>query len=174
MKWVSFSSENEDKLFSLGFLCLLWNGLNLFLLVVDKSFNHFLDRLFEITVLSLYSPSVFLLRFFNENLDAEWEFVATCSVIFVKFWLAITFFVINLQAMETYPTCLRQTGLSIGIICSNIIGIFGPYIVYLVSKFPFLFLNSSLCLALHRNLWTLVGLQLKVSEQEMIMSWTIF
>ncbi|XP_055297249.1 carcinine transporter isoform X2 [Sitodiplosis mosellana] len=65
----------------------------------------------------------------------EWQMVATCSVVVVKFWLAITFFVINLQAMETYPTCLRQTGLSIGTIGSNIIGIFGPYIVYLGQKF---------------------------------------
>lgn len=60
----------------------------------------------------------------------------------VKFWLAITFFVINLQAMETYPTCLRQTGLSIGMIGSNIIGIFGPYIVYLVSKIIWILLWS--------------------------------
>lgn len=131
-----------------------WVKSSFFLLVVDNGYNHFLDRLFEIIVLSLYSPSVSFC-FFNENLDAEWELVATCSVIVVKFWLAITFFVINLQAMETYPTCLRQTGLSIGIICSNVVGILGPYIVYLVSKFPFLFLNSSLCLALHTKTYVL-------------------
>lgn len=66
--------------------------------------------------------------------DVEWEHIATWSAIIVKFWLAITFFAINLQSMETYPTCLRQTGLSIGTIAANIIGVFGPYVVYLVSK----------------------------------------
>lgn len=35
--------------------------------------------------------------------------------------------------METYPTCLRQTGISIGSIVANIIGMVGPYIVLLVS-----------------------------------------
>lgn len=101
---------------------------------------HSIDYLdFEITIFYHFIQLHFLLRFFsfvsfeNETLDVEWQMVATCSVIVVKFWLAITFFVINLQAMETYPTCLRQTGLSIGTIGSNIIGIFGPYIVYLVS-----------------------------------------
>ncbi|XP_031637594.1 carcinine transporter [Contarinia nasturtii] len=87
-----------------------------------NSFSFILASLFCI-------PTIILANY------VEWEYIATCSVIVVKFWLAITFFVINLQAMETYPTCLRQTGLSIGTIGSNIIGILGPYIVYLGTKY---------------------------------------
>lgn len=33
--------------------------------------------------------------------------------------------------METYPTCLRQTGIAIGSISGNAIGVLGPYIVHL-------------------------------------------
>lgn len=70
-------------------------------------------------------------------LDNEWEHISTLSVIAIKFWAAITYFAVYLQATEMYPTCLRQTGLSIGIIGSNIVGIVGPYIAYLVSKHQF-------------------------------------
>lgn len=33
--------------------------------------------------------------------------------------------------MEVYPTCLRQTGLALGHILANAIGIVAPYMVYL-------------------------------------------
>lgn len=65
--------------------------------------------------------------------DSEWEFGATGLTIIIKFWSAITYFAVNLQSMETYPTCLRQTGISIGIIFSNAVGVLGPYIAYLVN-----------------------------------------
>lgn len=64
--------------------------------------------------------------------DAEYQFESTILLTMVKFWSAITFFIVNLQAMETYPTCLRQTGISIGMIFSNLFGILGPYIAYIV------------------------------------------
>lgn len=66
--------------------------------------------------------------------DDEWQLAAACVMIVIKFWTAITFYAVNLQAMETYPTCLRQTGISIGVIFSNAFGVFGPYIAYLVSS----------------------------------------
>lgn len=50
----------------------------------------------------------------------------------IKFFASVTFYVVNLQAMETYPTCLRQTGLSMGVLSANALGVLGPYIVYLV------------------------------------------
>lgn len=65
--------------------------------------------------------------------DSEWQFAATCLTIIIKFWGAITFFAVNLQSMETYPTCLRQTGISCGAIFSNGVGVLGPYIAYLVN-----------------------------------------
>jgi MFS transporter, OCT family, solute carrier family 22 (organic cation transporter), member 4/5 len=59
----------------------------------------------------------------------------TVLVVFVKFCSSITFFGVNLQAMEIYPTCLRQSGISIGAICANSLGLFGPYIIYLGTEF---------------------------------------
>lgn len=58
--------------------------------------------------------------------------LATCCAIMIKFFVSINFYISNLQAMETYPTCLRQTGISIGSIVANIFGMLGPYIVLLV------------------------------------------
>lgn len=85
-------------------------------------------------------------RFSYRTISAEeYQFEAIALITVVKFWTAITFFAINLQAMETYPTCLRQTGISIGMIFSNAFGILGPYISYLVNEqFCILFLHSLL------------------------------
>lgn len=58
--------------------------------------------------------------------------LSTGFTVLIKFSISINFFAVNLQAMETYPTCLRQTGISIGAIVANGFGMFGPYIVFLV------------------------------------------
>lgn len=65
--------------------------------------------------------------------DPELELVATGCAIMIKFFVSINFYVSNLQAMETYPTCLRQTGISLGSIVANVFGMLGPYVVLLVS-----------------------------------------
>lgn len=65
----------------------------------------------------------------------EYETLTTWLVVFVKFCSSITFFAVNLQAMEIYPTCLRQSGISIGAICANSLGIFGPYVVFLGTEY---------------------------------------
>ena len=59
--------------------------------------------------------------------------MATCSAVLIKFFISINLYISGLQAMETYPTCLRQTGISIGSIVSNLLGMVGPYVVLLVS-----------------------------------------
>lgn len=130
MKCILFTFQIKFSVWDYFFCCLLLQLVWLSLSSWQKAFTMSTFRKSQFYYLFLSSLFYFNL---NQIIDVEWEFVATCSVIVVKFWLAITFFVINLQAMETYPTCLRQTGLSIGIIGSNIIGILGPYIVYLVS-----------------------------------------
>lgn len=63
----------------------------------------------------------------------EYENFSMMLGVLVKLCISITFFVVNLQSMEIYPTCLRQTGISIGSIVANSLGVSGPYIVYLVS-----------------------------------------
>lgn len=59
--------------------------------------------------------------------------MTTCFVVIIKFFVTINFYISMLQAMETYPTCLRQTGMSLGSFSAHILGILGPYIVLLVS-----------------------------------------
>lgn len=85
-------------------------------------------------------PVVLVLKF------AEYEILTTILVILVKFCTSIGFFVVNLQAMEIYPTCVRQSGISIGAICANCLGVFGPYVVYLGTeydvRYPFIIIGE--------------------------------
>lgn len=64
-------------------------------------------------------------------LDPAFHGTLTILSTVIKFFNAITFFVVNLQGMEVYPTCLRQTGLALGHILANAIGVVAPYMVYL-------------------------------------------
>uniref|UniRef100_A0A182N5L2 Major facilitator superfamily (MFS) profile domain-containing protein n=1 Tax=Anopheles dirus TaxID=7168 RepID=A0A182N5L2_9DIPT len=59
------------------------------------------------------------------------ELYVTMLAIVVKFFVCVTYFALYLQSVELYPTSLRQTGTSFGIIVSNVFGAVGPYIVYL-------------------------------------------
>lgn len=75
----------------------------------------------------------------------EYEDFTLFVFIFIKMASSITWFAVNLQAMEIYPTCLRQSGISVGSIAGNAVGIFGPYIVYLGTeydvRYPYLILS---------------------------------
>lgn len=86
-------------------------------------------------------PIMGLVRF------SEFKLITTILVILIKLSSSITFFAVNLQAMEIYPTCLRQSGSSIGNISANILGIFGPYIIYLGTEFdvryPYLIMGKN-------------------------------
>lgn len=63
-----------------------------------------------------------------------WLLIA--MVLVVKFCLTVAAYSSYLQCMELYPTCLRQTGTSVGFLIANALGALGPYIVYLVSQEP--------------------------------------
>uniref|UniRef100_A0AAG5CX02 Major facilitator superfamily (MFS) profile domain-containing protein n=1 Tax=Anopheles atroparvus TaxID=41427 RepID=A0AAG5CX02_ANOAO len=80
--------------------------------------------------------------------DPANETVSTLLATFVKFCVSITFFAVNLQSIEIYPTCLRQTGLAVGAIAATIFGIFGPYVVLLGTdydvRYPFLVMCLSM------------------------------
>uniref|UniRef100_A0A182W0H4 Major facilitator superfamily (MFS) profile domain-containing protein n=1 Tax=Anopheles minimus TaxID=112268 RepID=A0A182W0H4_9DIPT len=79
--------------------------------------------------------------------DPASEMASTILTTFVKFCISITFFAINLQSIEIYPTCLRQTGLSVGTIAATTFGIVGPYVVHLGTeydvRYPFLVMGLS-------------------------------
>ena len=54
--------------------------------------------------------------------------------VLLKFFSSINFYIINLQQIEIFPTCMRQIGISVGSIFANVLGIFVPSIVNLVNK----------------------------------------
>lgn len=79
--------------------------------------------------------------------DLSWLLIS--MVLIVKFALTVAAYSSYLQCMELYPTCLRQTGTSVGFLISNLLGALGPYIVYLGTvadpRYPYAIL-SVLCL----------------------------
>lgn len=66
-------------------------------------------------------------------LDPEYEAYVSALSVFLKFSVSLSFYVLQLQALETYPTCVRQTGQAVGLVLSNALGTFAPYIVHLVN-----------------------------------------
>ena len=67
--------------------------------------------------------------------DSDSGSVVTCLFVFIKSCTSIIFFAINLQSIEVYPTCLRQSGIAAGAIAANIFSAFGPYIVLLGTEY---------------------------------------
>lgn len=60
-----------------------------------------------------------------------------------KFICAITFTILYVQAIEIFPTPVRTTGMGFASFLSGIIGIGGPYVVYLGTvdlRIPYLFM----------------------------------
>lgn len=76
--------------------------------------------------------------------DPELAVIPNLLVALIRFLNSITYFIVYLQAIEIYPTCLRQTGMAMGTTMSNAIGAVGPYIVYLGTaydvRYPFFIL----------------------------------
>lgn len=70
---------------------------------------------------------------FSQN--PKYEYITTIIAAFIKFLNAVTFFLVSLQAMEIYPTCLRQTGIALGTILCNAIGVLAPYLVHLGTNY---------------------------------------
>lgn len=63
------------------------------------------------------------------------ELYATIFAVIIKFFTCVTYFGLSLLSFEVYPTSLRQTGTSFGVIIANVFGALGPYIVYLGTAF---------------------------------------
>lgn len=78
----------------------------------DKIGRRFTNA-FSFLSMTIFSiPAVLLAR--TEH-DLVFKLVVAC----IKFCSSITFFAVNLQAMEVYPTCLRQSGLAVGSIIAS-------------------------------------------------------
>lgn len=98
--------------------------------VVGKYLSDRYGRRWTQAVLFLFlTLAVIIVTFVVGQPDLVW--LTITLVVFVKFCFTITFYVVHLVAMETYPTCVRQTGTSLGAVLGSSMGILGPYIVYL-------------------------------------------
>nr|CAD7448068.1 unnamed protein product [Timema bartmani] len=64
------------------------------------------------------------------------SWVITCMIVLIKLGVTVSGYAGYLQAMETFPTCVRQTGCALGSLAASIVGTLGPYIILLVSKQP--------------------------------------
>ncbi|XP_044258054.1 beta-alanine transporter isoform X1 [Tribolium madens] len=56
--------------------------------------------------------------------------ITVCGIL-MKCLSSVAFYAMNLQTLEIYPTCLRQTGSSIGYLVASLFGILTPYVTYL-------------------------------------------
>ncbi|XP_055851200.1 beta-alanine transporter-like isoform X2 [Episyrphus balteatus] len=66
--------------------------------------------------------------------NTEYENLMTLIATFIKLLTAVVYFLLSLQSMEIYPTCLRQTGIAVGTILYNAFGVLAPYVVHLGTK----------------------------------------
>uniref|UniRef100_A0A7G3AZI8 Putative synaptic vesicle transporter svop n=1 Tax=Lutzomyia longipalpis TaxID=7200 RepID=A0A7G3AZI8_LUTLO len=100
--------------------------------------------------------------------NPEMDFYATSFTVFVKMMIMINFFAIGLQSMETYPTCIRQTGNSVSVIIANGFGVLGPYIVHLGTNFdaryPFIIMGLLLLIGAPASLFLPETLHEKMPE----------
>ncbi|CRK88958.1 CLUMA_CG002518, isoform A [Clunio marinus] len=126
---------NSTRMGGNPFLSFMWQSLIEFpAYVLGRWIGDRLGRRFT-NAFSFLSISLTCIPIILIVQDASNEYFSLALVVFVKFCCSITFFAVNLQSMEIYPTCLRQSGISIGSICANSLGVFGPYVVYLGTKY---------------------------------------
>lgn len=74
---------------------------------------------------------VLYLNFYETNNDT----IMIASTIFIKFAISLAAYSNQLQVLEIYPTCIRQTGQAVGAVVAHASAMLGPYIVYLVKEF---------------------------------------
>ncbi|XP_055526198.1 beta-alanine transporter isoform X2 [Wyeomyia smithii] len=108
-------------------------------LMSDNLGRRLTNSLAYVTATALCIPILLIIR------DSQYEALAIVLTIAVKFCSSVNFFAVNLQSIEIYPTCLRQSGLAFAAIMSNLFGIFGPYAVHLGMendvRLPFIFIG---------------------------------
>ena len=80
----------------------------------------------------------------------ELGIVVTILSVMIKFFRSVIFTSSYVQAMEIFPTCVRQTGMGLVSFASNLISIGGPYVMYLGTldyRLPYLILTPFCLLA---------------------------
>ena len=100
--------------------------------------------------------------------NAEYEIYSTVLATLIKLCISVTFFSVNLQSLEIYPTCLRHTGMAFSIVAANGLGVWGPYIVKFGQehdlRFPFVVIGFSTIIAAIAGLFIPETLYQKLPE----------
>lgn len=126
---------NASKMDGNPFLNFAWqSGIELPAYYIGQLLGDRIGRRFTQAITFMFAtltciPILFIVQ------NPDYSTLTSGLAILIKFNISVNFFAINLQAMEIYPTCLRQTGFSIMTVVSNTMGLLGPYIVYLVSHY---------------------------------------
>jgi OCT family organic cation transporter-like MFS transporter 4/5 len=81
----------------------------------------------------LFLNTIFLLINALVANDPSLATVVTVFCLLAKFNCTATFIIVYIQSIELFPTCVRNTGMGLTLCISMIIGIGGPYVVYLGS-----------------------------------------
>ncbi|XP_026479547.1 solute carrier family 22 member 5-like [Ctenocephalides felis] len=151
-------------------ICWVVCGLSYFLLYLNVSNmdgNPFLNYLYQgFAELPAYPVGKFATNYIGRRWTACMAFLlALCTTLpliytstdpslhiftsifaaIIKFCVSVSFYVLMVQGVEVYPTCLRQTGVALGVILGNASSILGPYISYLGTtydvRYPYLFIS---------------------------------
>ncbi|KAJ6635058.1 Carcinine transporter, partial [Pseudolycoriella hygida] len=97
--------------------------------LTDRIGRRYSNALAMILICFTCVPVILLAR------DRESEYIVRGLVVFIKLLISFLFFTINLQALEIFPTCLRQSGMSASIIAGCTFATVGPYIMYLGTEY---------------------------------------
>lgn len=84
------------------------------------------------------TASIWIFYGFREIYVAEWlnsQWLGSSLVFINRLTITVSYYIINLFNMELYPTCLRQTGMSLGNVVSGGAGAIAPYILYLGRRY---------------------------------------
>nr|CAD7406603.1 unnamed protein product [Timema cristinae] len=115
------------------FMNFFWQSLvELFGFILGKYFSEKLGRRWThiLAFMFMFGAHIFIILLVNKP---ELNWLLLTMVVVVKFFATLSGYTGYLQSMETFPTCVRQTGCALGSSASSIVGTLGPYILYLGS-----------------------------------------
>nr|CAD7200915.1 unnamed protein product [Timema douglasi] len=115
------------------FMNFFWQSLvELLGFILGKYFSEKLGRRWThvIAFMFMSGAHIFIILLVNKP---ELNWLLLTMVVVVKFFTTLSGYTGYLQSMETFPTCVRQTGCSLASSAASIVGTLGPYILYLGS-----------------------------------------
>ncbi|XP_026479554.1 solute carrier family 22 member 4-like [Ctenocephalides felis] len=173
--------------------CWIVGGLSYFLLILNVNNmdgNPFLNYLYQglvempayifgkwatnnigrrwTAVMAFSVAFIVSLPLLHTTLDPELHIYTSVLTVLIKFCISTSFYVMMVQGVEIYPTCLRQTGIALGVLSGNALGVVGPYVVYLGTaydaRYPYLILSLLMLIGLTAQLLSPETLHQKLPE----------